>query len=93
MKMFLVAFDGEAPLLVERLKRLGSWARVTENAYCVKRQCKSPVDLRELLLEKGEAARMLVADMTDCQWATYKMPRPVAEWMKENIESGEAEEL
>ena len=89
MKIFLIIFQSdEADVrnqLVERIKRLGSWARISYNAWCIKSDCKNTVDIRDTLkdLLSNNRERLLVLNITDSAWASYYIPKEVTSWLKE----------
>lgn len=88
MSRFLVTFEIEdelRPSLIEQLKRLGSWARITTNTWCVKSDDKNTVIIRDALKEAvGDNGRLFVVNITDSAWASYCIPKEVTDWLKDN---------
>lgn len=71
--------------MVERIKGFGSWARISNNAWCIKSDSKNTVDIRDslksLLTENKE--RLMVLNISDSAWASYYIPKEVTAWLKE----------
>lgn len=88
MSRFLVTFEIEdelRPSLIEQLKRLGSWARITANTWCVMSDDKNTVIIRDVLKEAvGDNGRLFVVNITDSAWASYCIPKEVTDWLKDN---------
>lgn len=88
MSRFLVTFEIEdelRPSLIEQLKRLGSWARITTNTWCVMSDDKNTVIIRDALKEAvGDNGRLFVVNITDSAWASYCIPKEVTDWLKDN---------
>lgn len=88
MSRFLVTFEIEdelRPSLIEQLKRLGSWARITANTWCVMSDDKNTVIIRDALKDAvGENGRLFVVNITDSAWASYCIPKEVTDWLKDN---------
>lgn len=89
MKIFLIIFQSDDKAvcnqLVERIKGFGSWARISNNAWCIKSDSKNTVDIRDslksLLTENKE--RLMVLNISDSAWASYYIPKEVTAWLKE----------
>ena len=88
MSRFLVTFEIEDELrssLIEQLKRLCSWARITTNTWCVMSDDKNTVIIRDALKEAvGDNGRLFVVNITDSAWASYCIPKEVTDWLKDN---------
>lgn len=88
MSRFLVTFEIEdelRPSLIEQLKRLGSWARITANTWCVMSDDKNTVIIRDVLKKAvGDNGRLFVVNITDSAWASYCIPKEVTDWLKDN---------
>ena len=72
--------------MVELVKEYGTWARITENAYCIKVSDKTAADIRDGFTSKfsiQSTERLMVVNMTAAGWASYYLPKEVAEWLKE----------
>ena len=71
MKIFLIIFQSDEEdirnQLIERIKGLGSWARISNNAWCIKSDCKNTVDIRDSLkgLLTNNSERLLVLNISD----------------------------
>lgn len=89
MKIFLILFQSDDEdvrnQLVERIKGLGSWARISNSAWCIKSDCKNTVDIRDSLksLLTNNNERLMVLNITDSAWASYYIPKEVTTWLKE----------
>ena len=73
--------------MVSYLKENRPWARITETVWCVKEEDNiKTADIRDnlnskLVLQASE--RLMVVNITKSAWASYYLPREVAEWLKE----------
>ena len=89
MKIFLIIFQSDEEdirnQLIERIKGLGSWARISNNAWCIKSDSKNTVDIRDSLkgLLTNNSERLLVLNISDSAWASYYIPKEVTTWLKE----------
>ncbi len=88
MSRLLVTFEVEEDsrnTVIEQLKNLGSWARITANTWCVTSDDKNTVMIRDALKEAvGVYGRVFVVDITDSAWASYGIPKEVTNWLKGN---------
>lgn len=85
MKKFLVVFPANIPeqdLIVRRIKTVGPWARITPSSWCVKKDNISTSWLRDFLSAGLNGENLFVIDISDSSWASYKLPRDVANWLK-----------
>lgn len=89
MKILLIIFQSDDEdiryQLIERIKGFGSWARISNNAWCIKSDCKNTVDVRDSLkdLLTNNSERLLVLNISDSAWASYYIPKEVTTWLKE----------
>ena len=89
MKIFLIIFQSDEEdirnQLIERIKGLGSWARISNNAWCIKSDSKNTVDIRDSLkgLLTNNSERSLVLNISDSAWASCYIPKEVTAWLKE----------
>lgn len=88
MSRLLVTFEVEENrrnTLIEQLKGLGSWARITANTWCVLSDDKNTVIIRDALKDAvRDAGRLFVVDVTDSAWASFRIPKEVTDWLKDN---------
>lgn len=88
MSRLLVTFEvaeDRRNSLIEQLKGLGSWARITANTWCVLSDDKNTVIIRDALKEAvGDNGRLFVVNITDSAWASYCIPKEVTDWLKDN---------
>ena len=71
--------------LVSLIKQQGPWARITDNVWCIKAENKTTAEIRDVLgpgiqIQKDE--RLMVVDITKSAWASYYLPKEVADWLK-----------
>lgn len=70
--------------IVDNIKKLGAWARITPNTWCVKNSNLSAGEIRdEISSSFGPNDRLFVVDITNSEWASYYLPKEVAQWLKE----------
>lgn len=70
--------------VISNIKRQGTWARITPNTWCVKNSNFSAGDIRDEISHLfGADDRLFVVDITNSEWASYYLPREVAQWLKE----------
>lgn len=88
MSRLLVTFEVENELrtsLIEQLKKLGSWARITANTWCVLSDDKNTIIIRDTLKDAvGDNGRLFVVNITDSAWASFRIPKEVTDWLKDN---------
>lgn len=90
MSLFLIIFQMSAPertdSMVGLVKEYGTWARITNNAWCIKVSDKTAADIRDGFTSKisiQSTERLMVVNMTAAGWASYYLPKEVADWLKE----------
>ena len=89
MNIFLIIFQSDEEdvrnRLIERIKGLGSWARISCSAWCIKSDYKNTVDIRDSLkgLLINNNGRLMVLNISDSAWASYSVPKEVTSWLKE----------
>lgn len=89
MNIFLIIFQSDEEdvrnRLIERIKGLGSWARISYSAWCIKSDRKNTVDIRDSLkgLLINNNGRLMVLNISDSAWASYSVPKEVTSWLKE----------
>ena len=73
--------------MVNYIKENRQWARVSDNAWCVRGEDNTTTaEIRDNLnarLPLNEAERLVVINITKSAWASYNLPREVADWLKE----------
>ena len=88
MKISLILFsmnDGRNQNMVSAIKSFEMWARVTENAWCVKSEIETTQKLKSAIKEKCQVQdneRLFVVNITDSPWASSNVPQDVADWLK-----------
>lgn len=68
-----------------RLKRYPNWAKLFARTWIIKTSRSSRRvrdELSEVIDGKGH---IVVVNITDASWATYKVDESVLDWMKENV--------
>lgn len=81
MNKFIILFEGQNADFVEKVKRLGNWARITSQAYAI--VCgRTAVEIRDELRIDDKSNRLLVIDITNSSWASTNLPLAVTNWMK-----------
>lgn len=90
MSLFLIIFqmsDTErAATMVRLVKEYGTWARITNNTWCIKVTDKTAADIRDGFTSKfsiQSTERLMVVNMTSAGWASYYLPKEVTDWLKE----------
>lgn len=79
--------DNEASYtaLSNRLKRYPNWAKLFARAWIVQ-SYRSSKRVRDDLFEAIEGkGQVVVINITDSAWATYRIDENILGWMKENI--------
>ncbi len=68
-----------------RLKRYPNWAKLFARVWII-RTSRSSKRIRDELSDVIEGkGKIVVINITDSAWATYKIPDNILDWMKENI--------
>lgn len=90
MNIYLITFQmadtGRSEAMVNCIKEYGLWARITLNTWCIKASNMTTAEIRsnlnsKLPLQSNE--RLMVVNMTNAPWASYYLPKEVAEWLKD----------
>lgn len=72
--------------LITFIKENGNWARITDYTWCVKSNVDTTAELRDELARRigiQSEERIMVVNMTKSAWASYNLPKNVADWLKE----------
>ena len=68
-----------------RLKRYPNWAKLFARVWMIKTSHSSK-EVRDELSDAIEGkGKIVVINITDSAWATYKVQGNILDWMKENI--------
>lgn len=71
--------------LSKRLKHYPNWAKLFARAWIIKTSRPSK-RVRDELIEAIEGkGQIVVINITDSAWATYRIDENMLDWMKENI--------
>lgn len=88
MNKFLIIFetsDDNCSSVVERIKTLGAWARLNDNSWIIKSDDKNTVVIRDSLKEViADEDRVFVINITESAWASYRIPKEVTTWLKDD---------
>lgn len=91
MNIFLIIFqmadDDRTSIMVNNIKEYGVWARITSTTWCIKTTDKTTADIRDNLNSKYSLQnneRLMVVNITNSPWASYYLPKDVAEWLKDD---------
>ena len=72
-------------VLSRRLKRYPDWAKLFDRAWIIK-TTKSSKRVRDELIEAIDCkGQIVVINITDSAWATYRINEDMLDWMKENV--------
>lgn len=91
MNIYLIAFqmaDNNRSLqMINNIKEYGLWARITSTTWCIKVADKTTAEIRDNLNSKSSLQsneRLMVVNITNSPWASYYLPKDVADWLKES---------
>ena len=89
MNIILITFQINAAenrkILIENIKKIGSWARITMTTYCVKVNGMTAIEIRDRLMPLIENECFLfVVEITKSSWGSYRLPEAVTNWLKNN---------
>ena len=91
MNIFLITFqmadEDRSRSMVNYIKEYGVWARITNTTWCIKTTDKTTADIRDNLNSKyalQNNERLMVVNITNSPWASYYLPKDVAEWLKDD---------
>lgn len=71
--------------LSRRLKRYQNWAKLFARAWIIKTTGSSKQVRDELIEAIDDKGQIVVINITDSAWATYRINKDMLDWMKENI--------
>ena len=90
MNIYLITFQmadiERSGLMISSIKSYGVWARITETTWCIKAADKTTAEIRDNLNSKvslRNSERLMVVNITNTSWASYYLPKEVADWLKE----------
>lgn len=90
MNLYLITFqmadDERSRAMRDCIKEYGIWARITDGTWCIKVANKTTADIRDNLNSKfalQNTERLMVVNITNSPWASYYLPKEVAEWLKD----------
>lgn len=73
--------------MVHYIKENRPWARVSDNVWCVHGEDNTTTaEIRDNLNARfpiNEVERLMVINISKSAWASYNLPRVVADWLKE----------
>lgn len=73
--------------MVSNIKENRQWARVSDNVWCVRGEDNTTTaEIRDNLNARFpiyESERLMVINISKSAWASYNLPREVADWLKE----------
>lgn len=71
--------------LSRELKRYPNWGKLFDRAWIIK-TAKSSKRVRDELIEAIDGkGQIVVVNITDSAWATYRINGDILDWMRENI--------
>ena len=89
MSTYFVTYTLDDPasytMLSKRLKRYPDWAKLFARAWIIKTSRPSKRVRDELTEAIDGKGQIVVINITDSAWATYRIDEDMLEWMKENI--------
>lgn len=90
MNLYLITFSiedkGRNRSMIEYIKEYGQWARITPSSWCIKAEDLKTAEIRDNLNSKlplQEGERLMVLNITNSAWASYNVPKSVADWLKD----------
>lgn len=91
MNIYLITFQmaeaRRSESMVNCIKEYGLWARITPSTWCIKAANLTTAEIRDNLNSKmplQNNERLMVVNMTNSPWASYYLPKEVAEWLKDD---------
>lgn len=73
--------------MVSYIKENRQWARIWDNEWCIRvDDTATTAEIRDNLNARcplSEGERLIVINITKSAWASYNLPREVADWLKE----------
>lgn len=73
------------PALSKRLKRFPNWVKLFARTWIINSSLSSK-RVRDKLIDAIDGnGQIVVIDITDSAWATYRINEDILNWMKENI--------
>ena len=87
MNTFLITFQTEnienEQILVNNIKRIGKWARITRNTYCIKVENLSTADIRDRIKSPiDERCIVFVVEISHSNWASFRLNAVITDWLK-----------
>lgn len=71
--------------LSSRLRRYPNWGKLFARAWIIKTTRSSECVRDELIEAIDGQGRIVVINITDSAWATYRLDEDLLDWMKKNI--------
>ena len=90
MSIFLITFQMSSEArnneMIKAIKMDGPWARITDTTWCVKAENTTTSEIRDKLnnrVQLNNTEKLFVVNITNSAWASYYLPKEVADWLKE----------
>lgn len=90
MSLYLITFQMDSAerslAMVNCIKEYGLWARITGSTWYIKADNVTTAEIRDNLNAKcplNNTERLMVVNVSSSPWASYYLPKEVAEWIKE----------
>ena len=89
MNIILITFQintlENGKTVIENIKKVGPWARITKTTYCVKVNGMTAKEIRDRLMPIIEnECYLFVVEITKSSWGSYRLPEAVTNWLKNN---------
>ena len=72
--------------MINCIKEYGLWARITSRTWYIKSDNTTTAKIRDNLNSKltlNNTERLMVVNVTNSPWASYYLPKEVAQWIKD----------
>lgn len=90
MNIYLITFqmdtDDRSVTIINYIKEYGLWARITSRTWYIKSDITTTAEIRDNLnsrLPLNSTERLMVVNVTNSPWASYYLPKEVAQWIKD----------
>lgn len=91
MSIYLITFhvigNERYQSMTNIIRGYGVWARITDTTWCIKASDKTTAEIRDSINERlplRNDERLMVINITKSPWASYYLPKEVADWLKDD---------
>lgn len=84
MNAYLIIFESIDSEPINRLKKMGAWAKIVTNGYVIVSGLNM-AEIRNNLYQDSNVKKVFVINVTNRGWASYGLSKEVTDWLKQQL--------